>query len=410
MQSDLPTPIYVELPPGGYNKHPDNAGMVLEVHKSLYGDVRAPKLWYRHLRAALELVGFTVDDHDACLFTKPGCVFVVYVDDAILMAESSDTINAILDQLDAMGLDIQRMGTLSDYLGVQLKAVEPLSNTYELSQPDLAHRLIEVLGLAHAKPVATPVDSTLGKCLADDPASGDFNYRSAVGIAMYLANNTRLDCAMAVHQCARFCANPRVPHEQAIKRVGRYILGTMDRGLRIRAGNHMRLDCYVDADFCGLFNYEDADDADSARSRTGFLLTLADIPILWSSKMQTAIALSTMESEYVALSTAMRSLIPVKAVLKTITKALSIDIEATSNMSTVWEDNQAALILATTDPPRMTPRSKHIAIKYHWFRKHLKVGYIEIKHITTDQQKADILTKALARLKHEQARLLTMGW
>jgi hypothetical protein len=227
---------------------------------------------------------------------------------------------------------------------------------------------------------------------------------------MYLANNTRLDCAMAVHQCARFSANPRVPHEQALKRIGRYLLGNLDRGLRIRAGENMKLDCFVDADFCGLFSYEEADDPDSARSRTGYLLTLADIPILWSSKMQTAIALSTMEAEYVALSTAMRALIPVKAVLSTITKALSLDSPEGSNISTVWEDNEAALTLAITDPPRMTPRSKHIAIKYHWFRKHLKVGFVEIKHVTTHLQKADILTKALARIKHEQARLLTMGW
>lgn len=227
---------------------------------------------------------------------------------------------------------------------------------------------------------------------------------------MYLANNTRRDCAMAVHQCARFSSNPRVPHEQALKRIGRYLLGNSDRGISIRAGKLMHLDCCVDADFCGLFNYEDADDADSARSRTGYLLTLADIPILWSSKMQTAIALSTMEAEYVALSTAMRALIPVKSVMTTIAKALDLHTVDSSNISTVWEDNEAALTLATTDPPRMTPRSKHITIKYHWFWKHLKIGFIEIKHITTDQQKADIPIKALSRIKHEQARQLTMGW
>lgn len=410
VQSDLPSPIYVELPPGGYSKHPSNSGMILEVHKSLYGDVRAPKLWYRHLRVALEKIGFVVDEHDACLFTKAGCVFVVYVDDAILMSTSNKIIEETLNQLNAQGLDIQRMGTLSDYLGVQLKELDPLTHTAELSQPDLARRLIEVLGLTNGNPVTTPADRTLGKCLSDEPATGEFNYRSAVGIAMYLANNTRLNCAMAVHQCARFSANPRLPHEQALKRIGRYLLGNADKGLIIRASKQMKLDCYVDADFCGLFNYEDADDANSARSRSGYLLTLADIPILWSSKMQSAIALSTMESEYVALSSAMRALIPVKSILKTISSALDLPIAPDSGISTVWEDNKAALTLATTDPRRMTPRSKHIAIKYNWFRKHLKIGHIEIKHITSEMQKADILTKTLSRIKHEQARLLTMGW
>jgi Reverse transcriptase (RNA-dependent DNA polymerase) len=86
VQSDLPAPIYVELPPGGYQNHPDNAGMILEVNKSLYGDCRAPKLWYMFLQMMLEKIRFTVDANNTCLFTKPGCIFVNYVDDGIFIA------------------------------------------------------------------------------------------------------------------------------------------------------------------------------------------------------------------------------------------------------------------------------------------------------------------------------------
>jgi hypothetical protein len=69
----------------------------------------------------------------------------------------------------------------------------------------------------------------------------------------------------------------------------------------------------------------------------------------------------------------------------------------------VWEDNEAALTLATADPPHMTPCSKHIVVKYHWFCKHLKKGHLEIKHIRSEQQQADTLTKALSRIRYEQA-------
>lgn len=409
VQSSLPSPIYVELPGGGYSNNPKYFGHILEVYKSLYGDVRAPKLWYNHLRAALEKEGFVVDPLDACLFTKHGCIFVVYVDDAILMAKDQRTIDEVLQNLEHQGLDIERMGTLTDYLGVHLSK-DSTNGDLILSQPDLTKRLIEVLGLSNAKSVSTPATGPLYRSLDHEPMSDNFNYRSAVGMAMYLANNTRIDCAMATHQCARFCANPRQPHEVALKRIGRYLVGNQNQGLHIKPRGNLKLDCYVDADFCGLFNLDDCEDPSSYRSRSGYLLTLGDVPILWSSKMQTCIALSTMEAEYIALSSAMRALIPLKGILQSFATTLDLHINCSSTMSTVWEDNQAALILGTTNPPRMTPRSKHIGIQYHWFRSHLKPGYIEIHHIPSSSQKADILTKALERQKHEHARHLCMGW
>jgi hypothetical protein len=388
VQSDLPEPIYIELPPGGYKTHPDNAGMILEVTKSLYGDRRAPQLWYKYLRQALEQLGFVMDKQDTCLYTKQGCVFVVYVDDAIIVSPNQSVIDDVITGLSDLGLDLERMGTMSDFLGVKINQLE--DGALELTQPSLTERLIEVMGLSQAKPVSTPADGALGKCTTDPPATGDFNYRSAVGMAMFLTNNTRLDCAMSVHQCARYSSDPRLRHEQAMKRIGRYLLGTATNGLIIRPTDDLTLNCYVDADFCGLFSFEDADDPDSVRSRTGFVITLGEVPVFWSSKLQGSIALSTMEAEYVALSTAMRTLLPMKSVLKSMSSALNLSHGSILNPSIIFEDNEAALSLAITDPPRMTPRSKHIAIKYHWFRKHLKRGFIELQHIRSNDQKADM--------------------
>ena len=141
-----------------------------------------------------------------------------------------------------------------------------------------------------------------------------------------------------------------------------------------------------------------------------YVIMYAGCPIVWASKMQTEIALSTMEAEYIALSTAMRALIPLRQIHSALGLAFGLNWDERSNVSIVWEDNQAAKILASNDPPRMTPRSKHIAIKYHWFRSHLSPNRIEVKYIPTNSQKADILTKPLARLKHVEARRLLMGW
>jgi hypothetical protein len=136
---------------------------------------------------------------------------------------------------------------------------------------------------------------------------------------------------------------------------------------------------------------------------------LGNSPVLWASKMLTEIALSTMESEYIALSTALRSLLPLKILFETMTQALHLPLDDKTTISTIFEDNRAAQILATTNPPRLTPRSKHIAVKYHWFREHLS-DKIKIKAIGTNDQKADIFTKALSRVQFEKARSLIMGW
>jgi hypothetical protein len=457
VQSSLPEPIYIELPPGGIAKNPDFKGKILKVNKSLYGDRRAPQLWYNHLRTGFEALGFKVSRFDPCLFLRPGCIIIIYVDDAIIVANNRADIDKLFTQLRGDDLppdervnledsqlvcltptpatcpiptsdedetvepeitpltstrrifDFDEDVNLSSYLGIQIDK-EGTDGTLKLSQPHLTSRFIELLGLSDARAVHTPVTETLGRCKDAHPFSHDFNYRSAIGVAMYLTNNTRMDCSMAIHQCARFSTDPRQPHEQALKRVGRYLKGTKSRGLLIKPGGKVKIDCYVDADFAGLHGSEDPQDPSSARSRTGYVLLLCGIPVVWASKMQTLVALSTMEAEYIALSTAMRALLPMRNILFQCLRFLGHPIDASSRISTVFEDNQATKILATTNPPQLTPRSKHIAIRYHWFREHLSPDTVVVDSIDTKEQLADIVTKPLATTKFQQARQKTMGW
>jgi hypothetical protein len=295
---------------------------------------------------------------------------------------NQETIQQVLASLKEQQLDFDEMGSLMDYLGVHVGECD-IPDSIELTQPELTKWIIEVIGLTSANSISTPAEKSLGICENDEPALGNFNYRSVVGIAMFLCNNTRLDCAMAVHQCARYSSNPKRTHEAALKRIGRYLVRTANRGLIIWPTTNLKVDCYVDADVAGVFNIEDANDPKSVRLRTGFMLTLGNAPILWKSKLQPLIALSMMEAEYIALSTALPSLLPVEAVLRTVTEALDITIPKTSTISTVWEENHDAEVLATTKPLRLTPQSKHIAIRYHWFCDKLEPGKIEIKPIAS---------------------------
>ena len=142
VQSYLPRPIYVEYPPGyGAGRE----GEVLKVSKSLSGDQRAPQLWYHHLKEKLEKLGLMVSDGHPCMLLGLGCVFVKYVDDAILLRRDQATIDRVLKGLDASGLDYDLLGDLASYLGVKIAKNGDVA--VELTQPHLANTLIDALGL-----------------------------------------------------------------------------------------------------------------------------------------------------------------------------------------------------------------------------------------------------------------------
>jgi hypothetical protein len=216
---------------------------------------------------------------------------------------------------------------------------------------------------------------------------------------MYLASNTRPDIAFAVHQCARFTHCPRRSHEQALKRIARYLKGTRERGIVVRPSQDLSLDLFADADFAGLWNVEPPDEPISVKSRTGYIVTLGGTPVVWSSKLQTEIALSTQEAEYIALSMAMRELLPLRRLIVDLADGLGVSRNEVSKVSAVWEDNNAARQLASSELPKMTPRTKHIAVKYHWFKAQVQPGEVEFRRIDTALQKADIFRHEHSKTK-----------
>jgi hypothetical protein len=162
---------------------------------------------------------------------------------------------------------------------------------------------------------------------------------------MYLCGHTRPDLGFAVHQCAHYLHAPTRLHETAVKHIGRYLVGTRDRGLILRPNGTMKVDMYVDASFAGLWGHEDKQDPSCVKSRSGFVILVGGCPILWGSKLQSEIALSTMEAEYIALSESMKHLIGIKRLIVAVSTAIGLDPAAVMSIkSTVFEDNSACLI------------------------------------------------------------------
>ena len=197
-------------------------------------------------------------------------------------------------------------------------------------------------------------------------------------------------------------------HETAMKRIGRYLLGTADKGIILQPDRNKNVECYVDADFAGNWNKAEAEDAVNMLSRTGYVIQFMGCPILWVSKLQTEIALSTTEAEYIALSQTMRDVIPLMTIIEELSEALNIKKEKPKMFCTVFEDNNGALKLAKT--PRMRPRTKHISLKYHHFKQHVKDNKIKIAAIDTKVQIADIFIKPLPRLQFESLTTIFLGW
>ena len=238
----------------------------------------------------------------------------------------------------------------------------------------------------------------------------EFHYRSVIGKLNFLEKSTRPDISVSVHQCARFTEHPRKCHAEAVKRIGRYLLGTRDKGIIIDPNSPWHFECWVDADYAGNWRYENAHvDPMTSKSRSGWIVRFAGAPITWASKMQTITALSTTEAEYIALSTSLREVIPLMGILKEAREhGINIRDIPPKVHCTVFEDNSGALELARL--PKMRPRTKHINQAFHHFREHVERGDIIVNATPTEDQLADILTKPLPEAIFQKHRQSIMGW
>ena len=240
-----------------------------------------------------------------------------------------------------------------------------------MKQTGLIKDLLQELGLDHPQTkydkYTTPAIEVLHADLDKPEFAEEWNYRTLIGKLNFLALNSRPDIAFAVHQCARFCSNPRQTHGAAVKRIGRYLKTTPDSGLIFDPRGDHSLHAYCDADFAGRWTKKTSATRSSTLNRTGFVILYSGCPILWHSKLQTEIALSTCEAEYIALSQCARVLIPLRRLLENIcsifkTKGSNTKLcNGTSNFlnclgkSVILEDNASCIALALDNENRNSP-------------------------------------------------------
>ena len=359
----------------------------------------------------MKKVGFKQSKIDECIFYKGKVIYVLYMDDSILAGPDQAEIDKVIQQIKDAKLNITVEGDIQDFLGVNIERKE--DGKISFSQPHLVDKVLEALFLKNknlnAKDTPAASSRILHRHSDSPPFDNSFHYRSVVGMLNYLEKGTRSDIAYATHQCARFVDSPKKEHGDALRWLGRYLKGTRDKGMIFSPDLDKGLEVFVDADFAGNWNKDEASsDRDTARSRHGYIIRYAGCPIVWKSQLQTEIALSLTESEYTGLSYALREAIPIMELLKEI-QSLGTKVATTAEIHCkVFEDNSGALEMAKIHKYR--PHTKHLNVKLHHFRSYVEDKQISIHPIDTMEQLAVYLTKPvnneiLAYLRHK-----VMGW
>ncbi|UYV69157.1 hypothetical protein LAZ67_6002607 [Cordylochernes scorpioides] len=281
--------------------------------------------------------------------------------------------------------EVKYLGPISHMLGVSFKKSEDGSMT--LSQSNYIEELLQRFRLQDAKGVSTPMETNLDLSVRKNRNSNErFPYRELIGGLSYLSQRTRPDIAYAVGILSRYCDNYTRKHWEAGKRVLRYLKSTKDFGITYRSTGKPLI-AFSDASW--------ASDIVDRKGVSGHLIILAGAPIIWRSTKQTVTALSTMESEYIALSSAVKDITWVRNLMEQLKMSSLICGE-----TKVFCDNQAAISHAENYIDKS--KTRHFAVKYHFVREKISEEAIELFYTPSAENPADFLTKPLARSQHEK--------
>lgn len=408
IHSKLDTPVWIQIPKGYESASTERT--CLKLVRSLYGTPFAPRLFGITLSKALKDYGLKQSSHDPCLYCKPGVMACCYVDDLILAFKNPMERDTFFAKMKELGFTLTMDDTLEAFLGIKFERHR--NRTMTLTQPALIRKVIDATNMSGCNPVSTPAtpNQTLGKDLDGEPMTDTWTYSSVTGMLLYLSTNTRTDIVFAVSQICRFNHSPKQSHAQAVKRIVRYLAGTMDKGTIMKPDGTLALNCWSDADFAGLYNVDPPQEVSSAKSRMGYLIKLGGCVVVSKSQLISCVCLATAEAEYYSLSNCLRVLLPIRRTLEEMARFLEVppEVQASTMTSRAFEDNSAALALATNH--RLTSRTRYYHCQSHFFWQSVTQGEVAPEPCSTLLMDADFLTKPMPRVGFEENRKRVMGW
>ncbi|GJR31516.1 retrovirus-related pol polyprotein from transposon TNT 1-94 [Tanacetum coccineum] len=352
LNGELKEEVYISQLEGFVEQ--DNPSHVYKLKKALYGLKQAPRIWYDMLSSFLISQEFSKGAVDLTLFTRHAgndiLLIQIYVDDIIFASTNTAMCDEFANQMTSK-FKMSMMGQMSFFLGLQ---ISQSPRGIFINQSKYASEIVKKYGLNAADSVDTPMIETkkLDEDLQGKPVDAIL-YRGMIGSLMYLTAS-RLNLNYAICLCAWYQAKPTEKHLQAVKRIFRYLNGTINMGIWYSKDTDMSLITYADVDHAGC--------QDTRRSTPGSAQFLGDKLVSWLSKKQKSTAISSTEAEYITLSGC---------------------------------DNKSAIALCCNNVQHS--RAKHIDIRYHFIKEKVENGIVELYFVRTEYQLADIFTKPLPR-------------
>ncbi|WJX39045.1 hypothetical protein P8452_26635 [Trifolium repens] len=354
LNGPLEEDVYVKQSPGFELKGKERK--VLKLNKALYGLKQAPRAWNKRIDQFFVMQGFRKCSVEYGVYVKSSddkhmLIICLYVDDMLVTGSSSIEIENFKSQMKCE-FEMTDLGKLTYFLGMELLEIP---KGMILHQAKYATEILRKFEMLDCNSSVTPADT---RAKIEEDTSGDAvdstMFRQLIGSLRYLCQ-TRPDISYAVGYVSRFMSKPLKSHLLTAKRILRYINGTI--------------------------HYD-------RRSTSGYLFKFQNAPVSWCSKKQSVIALSSCEAKYVAGSLAacqanwLQSLLSEMNIIADITVVLMID-------------NKSAINLAKN--PVSHGKSKHIETRFHFLRDQVTKGKLKLEYCSTDNQQADILTKAVKR-------------
>ena len=395
LNGEIVEDIYMKQPEGFVSSEYPNK--VCKLRKSLYGLKQSARCWNDKIDSYLKSAGYKQNTADPCIYyrtetvnKKPVIMIIaVYVDDTVLLSNNINVLRSEKAKI-SQRFSMDDRGEIHYILGMEVKR-DRENRVMTISQKSYLETVVSRFGMQNCNPVSTPLET--GKRfskLGENEETVDVKlYQAAIGSLNYAAIATRPDLSVAVGMLSQHMVSPGSEHWSGVKRVLRYVKGTLNYGLTFRSSDDFQLHGYSDADWAGC--------TDTRKSTSGQVFRLGDSTISWRSRKQSIVALSSTESEYVALCESAQEVVWLRNLLK------DIGFKQEKPTSTVvYEDNQGAIALSQN--PKDHSRTKHIDIKFHYIREQISKGNVELQYCATADMLADTLTKGLPKPAFEKFR------
>ncbi|KAD4385441.1 hypothetical protein E3N88_25609 [Mikania micrantha] len=387
LHGELNEEVFVNQPEGFERKGQERK--VYKLTKALYGLKQAPRAWNTKLDGVLKEYGFERCKLEQAVYKKETSqdltLVAIYVDDLLVTGSNQEKITKFKLQMEQK-FEMSDLGLLTYYLGLEVVQDE---TGIKVTQKNYAKKILKMVGLEDCNATKFPMEPGLKLKKDDGSKSVDATeYRKIFGSLRYLTH-TRPDLLYAVGYTSRYMQEPKSNHQQAVKQILRYIKGTIDLGIHYQKGGEE-----------GLMGYSDSSysvDQDDGKSTTGAVFFYNEKPITWLSQKQQTVALSSCEAEFMAATSAACQAIWLRGLIAEITGREEQQV-------IIKVDNKSAIALMKN--PVFHGRSKHINTRFHYIRECVERNQIKVEHISGEEQRADILTKALPKIRFAEMRNL----